>query len=46
MKKKQLEDNMKQVQSITRQLQRVGGASSMFEQIERDLKKAVRYTVA
>ena len=42
MKKKQLEENTKQVQTITRQLQRVGGASATFEQLDQDLKKAVR----
>ncbi len=41
MKRKQLEENNKQIQMIGRQLARVGGASTMFDQLDRDLKHAV-----
>ena len=41
MKRKQLEENNKQIQTIGRQLARVGGASTMFDQLNKDLKHAV-----
>lgn len=41
MKKKQLDENTKQIQSITRQLTRVGGASATFDQLDQDVKIAV-----
>lgn len=45
IRKKQVEENIKQIQTITRQLARVGGASSMFERIDQDLKRVVSLIV-
>ena len=41
MRKKQLDDNLKEIQVINRKLARVGGASSAFDQLDLGLKQAV-----
>lgn len=45
MKDKQLSDNEKQIQSLNRQLTRIGSANTDFERLDLELKKAVNYMI-
>ena len=45
MKDKQLSDNEKQIQSLNRQLTRIGSANTDFERLDLELKQAVSYMI-
>lgn len=45
MKDKQLSDNEKQIQSLNRQLTRIGSANTDFERLDLELKQAVNYMI-